>query len=531
MFYHIIYRRAVGARNSNVFISGGIIDSPKGSPLKPNIFDNQCLLVCIVLGILKNLSPCEFQKVQKLFYNNTSAKGKNQAADILEEAVNSLCEMCDINPIGPHVIEDVIPRVEAVFNVQISVIRSMEGSRPDFISFSPTFSYKMPRIYLYLLGVNHVVFIDNLKTFFRQHKKIVCFDCKRFFSYYYRSNHRCQKQKTCFNCDGILQTPETFCQSDEIVKFCDSELTNSKISPFICQNCNLTFRSHLCYQNHNQNCVSNSKGWKCLSCGIFQTATSKKVCEKLQAEHKCGEIKKRCEYCFLVKENNHICKIRQKLPHSIWPNLGFILMKQKKLGAGNCQDCYQLRKNYMDKYTITFPELFQSEVCKNLVCENHKNLPIDLKPNAICMYIETEREIFNEKIFCDDTFPVTNFIEKEIKFRYSNDPKPMSKVPMKLKRTFQNVSSNFEKKLKQEFNLAQKSALDKFMLYICKNKLTNYTFILAENNDMLTILQAFLKLNLVPEVIQNGNIINYLEIPTLTYSFLINWMLLKRINL
>ena len=73
----------------------------------------------------------------------------------------------------------------------------------------------------------------------------------------------------------------------------------------------------------------------------------------------------------------------------------------------------------------------------------------------------------------------------------------------------------------------KKTALDKFMLYLCALTFTNYTFIVSDNNDMLTILQAFLKLGLVPEIIQNGNVINYLEIPTLQIRFLIIGCYLK----
>ena len=182
----------------------------------------------------------------------------------------------------------------------------MEGSRPNIMCFPEKLSYENARVYLYLLGVNHIVLIDNLRIFYRYHKKIVCFDCKRFF--------------------------------------------------------------------------------------------------------------------------------------------------------------------------------------------NHKDLPTDLEPNAICIYIETQRHIFNEKIFCDDNLPKVDLTEKTIVFQYSNEQKPISNVCMKVKRTCQKVSPNFEKKLKQEFDVKQeKTALDKFMLYLCARTLTNYTFIVSDNNDMLTILQAFLK--------------------------------------
>ena len=523
LLYHNLYidnRKAVGANKSHGFMSGGIIDCPLGSPAHPKIFEDKCVLIAIVLGILKNLNPTEFQIVRKLFYKHSSKKQKNQSAAILEDAFESICKMCEFAREGPYVLEDLLPKIATIFNIQIHVIRSMEGSCADLLSFPSVLSYEKPRIYLYLISNTHIVFIENLKAFFRYHKKIVCFDCKRFFGYFYRLTHRCQKQNTCFNCDGIIQTNGTFLQTDELSKFCDSKLVQNHITKFNCQNCNLTFETSLCYNNHQIQCVKNTKGWKCLACGIFQTGSSKAVCEQLQREHKCGEIKRRCEFCFVLKETNHICKVRSKIPHTIWPNLAFLSMKHKNTGNGNCQNCYTLRKNYVDANDISFAELFVDINFKNLVCDNHQNISVELEPNIICVIYETARHIFTEKIFLDDDLPHLTISPNNFTFLYSITPKPFSMISLKQKRTAQKVTPGFQRKLENEFNTEKKPSLSKFMLFICNSNFSNYTFLVSENNTMLSVLHSFLQIGIKPDIIQQGNIINYLEINCLQIRFL-----------
>ena len=473
------------------------------------------------MGILKQLNPCSFEDVKKLFYYKTSKKNKDKAVEILNDALISMCQTCDINPQGPYFLEDVLPKIAEVFNIQIHVIRSMEGSKTNIASFPEIPSYEKPRIYLYLISNLHVVMIDSLKTFFRYNQKIVCFDCKRFFGHYMRLTHRCFKQKTCFNCNGIIQTENTFVQDNELFKFCDSHLPNNKIDDFICPNCNLTFNSHVCYANHELLCSSNNKGWKCLQCGIFQTATSKQMCEQLQKEHKCGEIKRRCEFCFVPKENNHICKVKPKIPHTIWPNLGFLSMKFKNTSNGNCQNCYNLRKQYKDLKNLSFAQLFHDQNYKKLVCENHTNLTTELEPNLICLIFESHRFHFQEKIFSDDALPLVNVVENDFKFTYSPSPKPMTSKSLKQKRCSQKVTPSFESNLQRQFNTDYKPALAKFALFICQENFKNYTFIVSNNNTMLAVLQMFLRLGIVPEYsIQHGYAINYLEISCLQIRFI-----------
>lgn len=519
-------RKAVGSKvhtqlGASVIVKGGIIDCPKGTKTHPNIFENKCLLVSVLLGILKHLNPLSFQDIKPLFYKRTSLKNKDKAVQILNDALLSMCQMCQFNLQGPHVLEDILPKIVDVFNIQVRVIKSMEGSYTNIVAFPEQPSYEKPRIYLYLISNLHVVLIDNLQAFFRYHKKIVCFDCKRFFALYRRLNHRCQKQSTCFNCDGIFQTENTFLQDNEIIKFCDSNLITNQIEEFICSNCNLTFKSHLCYANHNLKCEQNCKGWKCLQCGIYQTVSSKEMCEQLQKEHQCGEIKRRCEFCYVPKENNHICKIKAKLPHTVWPNLGFLAMKFRNTSNGNCQNCYYKRKQYVDVNNITFAQLFKDKIYKELVCDNHKNLIVELEPNLICLMYEFERFHFKEKLFIDDALPLVNVLEKDFQFTYSSVPKPMTFESLKKKRCSQKVTPSFDRNLKKQFDTSYKPALSKFALFLCNGNFKNYTFVVSCNNTMLAILQTFLKLGIVPEYsIQHGYAINYLEISCLQIRFI-----------
>mgnify|MGYP007028596074 CR=1 FL=1 len=76
---------------------------------------------------------------------------------------------CNIDFNGPHDIK-IVEKIALYLQIQIHIIFSMEGSRPELQSFPPGNNYELPRIYLQVVD-NHIVIIDNLQTFFKFYKK------------------------------------------------------------------------------------------------------------------------------------------------------------------------------------------------------------------------------------------------------------------------------------------------------------------------------------------------------------------------
>ena len=518
------------SRRSKIFLAGGLISLPQSCSAFLNPLPQNCLPTSIAFGNLKFYKPEVYQNIKKMLHLNSKKDEKLRASMYLYELTQELCQISDIKLHGPHDITEECPKMATALNVQIHIILSMDGPGPSLMSFPPGNNKNLPRIYLQFEN-NHVNLIDNLQTFFTHHQRSICFDCKIFFSNHWRKTHRCKKSLSCFNCRGILMTEETVLDKNEAVVFCDSKILKFQTIDKICIKCNINFKTHLCFQNHEKLCASNSLGWKCIECGVFETGVNQTTNEQLKANHVCGIKSYKCLFCYKVKtETNHVCQINKQISHDTWPNMCFLHMAFKEDGCGNCNNCYQIRKIYANKNNLSFAELFKSQVYSDLMCTVHKDNNKNPSPNVISLYKEEERHIFQEYLFCDDK--ISDSMSETfdtLKFPYSDKKPVMSKLPLKMKKTRQTVSVDFSKKIENTFNQKEeKNAMDKTMMFFCKlDVFSNYVVIVSESRGLLALLEAFLRLNLVPNIIQDGNQVNLIEVPSLKLKFLYNGNYLK----
>lgn len=506
--------KTVGADSTNCFLPGGRLSLQSK-------FNNDCLPKSICFAYLKLKNPITYQKVKKILFKKSTKKVKQEAIKILNEFQNDLCNSCNIDFSGPHDIK-IVEIIALHLQIQIHIIFSMEGSRPELQSFPLGNNYELPRIYLQVLD-NHIVIIDNLQTFFKFYKKIVCFDCRKLLGSTWRKTHRCSQIQNCFNCNGIFLTNNTYIVPNENVFFCNSNLSDiQKNKPFDCPKCNLTFVSNECFLRHQKKCNSNSKGWKCPKCGIFEYSHTFQSNEVLEKNHICGVKQYRCHYCYQNKEENHICEISKQIGHLVWPNLAFLHMTFKDLGCANCQNCYLKQKEYCEKNNITFRELFQKDIYSDLICDIHKNNTTSEEPNVINMYKEEKRFEFQEYCFTDDILQLPeNMLLKNIHYPYASIAKPISSEPFKCKKIAQKVTKDFANILSSQFSSKNiKSAIDKLILFFCETqKMSNFTVVVSDARILLVILKSFVKLNIIPTVFQEGNQISFLEIPSLKIRF------------
>ena len=264
-------RNTVGHKGDGIkyIYKGGLIDIPEGSLKDPAAFKDKCVLVSVMLGYFKIDNFEHYLKVKKLCYAKASNGDKIRATIFLKTALLELCQACSISFTGPHIMDDVLPIIAKVLNVQIHVIHSLEGRKCQIESFPQGHNYDLPRIYLYLIRPNHVVLIDNLKAFFIHNKRFVCFDCKKTFGYHIRTTHRCQVRQNCFNCDGVFLTPTTKQIENEITVYCNAKQTDNFVPEFNCDKCNLTFQTHLCYNNHKKSVIQIIKAGSALTAVFF----------------------------------------------------------------------------------------------------------------------------------------------------------------------------------------------------------------------------------------------------------------------
>lgn len=521
-------RATVGGASSNIFLPGGVISIPKSYPDHKNIFDQNCLTTSVVLGHLKLKKVEKYLKIKKMFYVRSKRQQKIEAGDLLSKLTNELCRECGLSDRGPYEVSEVLPKIVDHLNIQVHVILTMDGVTPTLMSFPPGNNKELPRIYLQLEN-DHINLIDNLQSFFLYHKRSICFDCKTFFSNHWRKTHRCRKSFCCFNCHGTIITEKTITVQYESTVFCDSKIPECQNIDLTCNKCNLPFKTELCFKNHEKLCSSNALGWKCLDCGIFESAFNQQTNQELQSKHVCGIKQYKCLFCFKPKDKEHVCQIHKQFSHDVWPNLGFLHMAFKDQGSGNCDSCFEIRKAYMEKNKITYAELFKSKVYAELLCSIHISNSSSPSPNVINFFQEEERHSLKEYLFCDDDLESADVILNRIDFPYSRKKIPLSKNPFKMKKTRQTVSVDFKKKLDRIFHQnVKKTAVEKMMLFFCQDdRMANVTVVVSEARILLTILEAFLKLNVTPNVIQDGNQINLLEVASLKLKFVLNGNYLK----
>ena len=524
-------RHTVGmSRQSKIFLAGGLISLPQSCSAYINPLPQNCLPTTVAFGNLKFQNFELYQSIKKMLLLNSKKNDKIQASMYLYEVTQDLCQKSDVDLYGPHELIEVCPKIATALNIQIHIILSMDGPGPSLLSFPPGNNKNLPRIYLQS-DHNHVFLIDNLQTFFSHHKRSICFDCKIFFSNHWRKTHRCRKSLSCFNCRGVLMTDQTITDKSEPIVFCNSKIEQFQIEDKICSKCNLSFKTNLCFQNHEKLCGSNSLGWKCTECGIFETGLNQVTNEELRASHVCGTKLYKCLFCYKLKtEANHVCQINKQVSHDIWPNMCFLHMAFKEDGCGNCNNCYKIRKAYSEQNGLSLPQLFKSQIYSELMCMTHKNNNKNPSPNVITLYKEEERHIFKEYLFCDDE--ISNCLPESLDtltFPYSDKKTNLSKSPFKMRKSRQTVSINFEQKIKKTFNAPEKnSSINKLMMFICESDaFSNYVVVVSEARGLLALLEAFLKLNLIPNIIQDGNQVNLIEVPSLKLKFLYNGNYLK----
>jgi hypothetical protein len=377
------------------------------------------------------------------------------------------------------------------------------------------------RVYLYLRPNHHVVLVDNLKRFFVVEKRRICFDCKAVMACRNQIYiHKCQKKEHCKNCNFPFSTTNTILNKDEGILFCDLKITAS-LSEKICQNCNIKFQSETCFKNHEAACKSFKSRFKCAKCNLRYVPLTKARKEQFETVHTCGKIYKRCTCCFeLQVDDYHICKLKNVEIHGTWPNMGFINMKFKDNSVANCKLCYNVKVNFMNEHNLTFKELFVHKSFADLHCDKHKNISVEADANLISLCLENERFKFSNNIFCDDDMKINDVSPTELTYKYCENPKEKSNKVFKEVKSAKSMSRTFYNLLKQNHDLPKKSAINKLMLALCEKSLLNYTFVVENNQICLMILKEFLKLQVIPNVIQRGPQIVVIEIIGLHIKFL-----------
>lgn len=242
--------------------------------------------------------------------NSTIRKKTTHARNILKKELANLFSVTKLQQIGPYQLQATCKILSEHYKCQFFVFGNSTSTHKINFMYPEQYNDSLIPIYLYqsFNDLTHLIFIKNLKSYFRSNYSI-CFECKKSFkSYNYR--HFCKKRSSCFVCRRFFQSDKTFVHEKLQTEFCDKLLTNE--TPFMCSICNCTIFSQHCYKGHKQFCNGDGHfGWKCMTgCNRFIYASQNRTSKLIRDTHSCSD-RAICRYCFKLKEQNHICKLKE----------------------------------------------------------------------------------------------------------------------------------------------------------------------------------------------------------------------------
>jgi hypothetical protein len=490
------------------FLSGSLINLPSGYPENVNCFKDACAVACLTYSMLEITDPQKCLKLRPLLLSQSTIAEKNEAGKILNDEMQILADKTNISVNGPHEINAVVESFAAAFSIQVIVVISLIGGQlQTFCSPSPI-DLSIPRVYVCMKtlgdGINHMLVIKSLSTFYKTLKRAVCFFCDKFYSTGFgkkkQARHKCKK--CCKRCFGFLREANTLQQFNEPWQYCDTKLNTTNLNQ-CCANCGFFFSTQICFSNHLRYCSTNMYFWSCPVCQK-SVAMKGKASKEIEREHKCSEDLKHCQVCCTMKPANHVCLITKAKVDKDWPNVGVISLTYQNGVSGICQICYENRKNYMHKKGINYAQLLGSKMYAKLACVNHLDKEVHVA-NVIKVFYENRRFEFASRTFSTKNF-LAHFEDiDEINFGYCDTPMPFS-----------------GRKRKLEVILKQNSvtASDQLINYLLDGNLSNHVFLVQSNAEMLSLLEIFVK-DYQPVVVQNGRNLKKLQINQFNISFIL----------
>ena len=233
-------------------------------------FKNKCLLTCALLGKLQNEyfegSNKKFLALQYL--NSKTGAKKKVACKLLFEEMSILIEKEELPQMGPYELASTLAKLTVSWNCQFFIFEGVSSSKSKLkLMVPPVYCDSLAPIYLYkIFGSNHIVFIQNINSYFKQNGKI-CFACNRTFKSS-KYQHFCQSKKSCFVCHRFIKTQSTYVNIKIEGNFCDSLLVPQITQ--ICNLCNCRISSQSCVKAHRRLCNSRGFfGWFCETCETF----------------------------------------------------------------------------------------------------------------------------------------------------------------------------------------------------------------------------------------------------------------------
>ena len=452
------------------------LDVPNSFPNEPepNVFKDMCLLSGTILGLLQNKyfksKRCDKRFLYTQYINSVNKIKQNRAGKILLEEINNLKKLTGLDPKGPYQLEVTMKKLSETYQCQFFIFDSVHNSNKLTYMYPENYEDNLIPIYFYqpLNEKNHLVYIRNLKSYFKANVR-VCFGCKKTFQTHdYR--HLCPKRKCCFSCRRFFQTKDTFVHEKLSVDFCDKDITTE--NKLMCPICNVTCYSQHCFKGHKRICNGQGTfGFKCLKCNKFTYRYSDKNGANLRESHKCNELKK-CKFCREFQEENHLCKLKKESASQLWPQLAFLVMEYFDNSLENCSQCMT----------------FNVEKNTEHLCEAHQTTS-ENADEPILAIIYREEEIGTFRRYVCENFETAKVSKTTNSFSFSYDKFIKNKHLLtcdKSKRKTEDFKTNLQQLNEKETNLLS----DK--LFQLVSSWQNTTFICQDEDSICYVRFAFI---------------------------------------
>ena len=450
------YRPSPSSRNKDIFVV------PNGFPSMESFFINKCLIVAIILGFYHREFECsEFGNmglawaVISQLHSSSIPKAKRAGQRILK-LMKDVCVGCDISINGPHLMEDVIPKLCAYYgNIQVIVI----SRDSDILYMCPSLYDEALRPVCLLQTTDetnslaHVDLIVSVKTFAAK-KGWMCPVCYKVTRSQYLI-HVCKRPR-CSTCKRTLRKDDSYIDRTLADTFCNSE--SQPKEDIFCSKCKKQATSLECYQNHQKTCVLAEYCDRCrkpIYKGNFKTLSEAKE------KHRCHEIF--CKYCTKKyvedAQSPHMCSFKPVTLPKSWNNLGMIHFTYMPV-SGNQPN------------TLSMMEIFCS-----------------------VLFEDEDREIFSSKHFWFQELPIElNEDEDKIRLPYLTNrsltdtikglarhslPRPFGKQPSKRRR------ERLEGKAKSQ---QDGSILQLLVSFLIGSRFQAYTFVVEDERCMVMCL-------------------------------------------
>lgn len=300
-----------------------------------DLFLDKCLLLCTIFGLYQNLYFSSLRKNKTFVYlQNIHSSFTNKcmhARNILIRELQQLLLVTKLKTTGPYQLQATVEILHKEYKCQFFVFTNSTLKQKLHFMYPTEYNDELIPIYLHqnYSDENHLIYIKNLKSYFRANYQI-CFECKKSFrSSTYR--HLCKVRPSCFVCRRFFQSPKTYLHEKLIDSFCDKLVSEEQ--SFLCKICNCTIYSNHCYRGHRKLCYGKGHfGYKCHQCNHFIYANSKVTSKILKETHSCSD-QQICKFCLNLKEENHICPLRKTKLAPFHNRLAFFILEIEALDS------------------------------------------------------------------------------------------------------------------------------------------------------------------------------------------------------